>query len=171
MTSPVTKFSESSNPYAAPPATGRWAPEQPESKDYWRRKLAMRWAALLGVAAFLTGVMSRFVRPMIPGPVHYEAIASMLVVIAMCVVMLILVIRLPIAQATVAIQSGVLLFWGMHLLGWSSVHGSFWGDMVGVSAACWVVSAIVAQMILFLVAQVVKRLKNQSGRNSTGRGI
>ena len=112
---------------------------------------AVRWrrlAAAVGVAG-ATGVASAFVRPMIAGPIHYEALVSIFIVLPTVCLVLTLSLRdvpwgaalgplvLELAAVCVAFPAGVWLG-----------PGGFADDLLGVMAGFWLIAVLACAGLL-----------------------
>jgi len=82
---------------------------------------------------FVVGAVSSYVRPMISGPVHYEAIVSLLLLVLFFVITLFICLgqERPVKWTSVII----VVTWITYFAGWSLVAQRIWGDLVGVSVA------------------------------------
>ncbi len=110
------------------------------------------WGWVLGgsVIAAAVGVVGRLVRPLITGPVHYEAIAGLVLMIIACVVLLVRFRRFPRPQGIFFYITGTVAVWAAHASGWMLAHGEIWDDVVWLNLACCAVAALVGCVILFL---------------------
>lgn len=132
------------SPYAAPQSM-----ELAESRVETPR--AASWILYSAVVGFIVGVGSRYVRPMISGPVHYESlVAAVLLIVFLAVV----VTRFSGAQlrSLFPVSIGlVVVTWGAYFFGWSIVHGRFWDNLASAASMGALVSLVVVSVILFAV--------------------
>ncbi|QEG38923.1 hypothetical protein [Roseimaritima ulvae] len=108
------------------------------------------WVLGASVIAAIAGVVGRLVRPLISGPVHYEAIVGLVLMILVCVVLLVRFRKFPRPQGIFFYLTGTLAIWAAHVGGWMIAHGEIWADVVWVNLACNAVAALVGCVTLFL---------------------
>lgn len=113
-------------------------------------KTGWRWVLGASVLAATTGVAGRLIRPLITGPVHYEAIATLALMIIVCVVLLVRFRRFPRPQGIFFYITGTIAVWTAHALGWMIVHGEIWDDVVWLNLTCSAVATLVGCVILLL---------------------
>lgn len=137
------------NPYrppeqATPLAVARESSQRPVAK--------IGWAWVLGTSMFAgtMGVVGRLVRPLISGPVHYEAIAGLALMIIACVVLLVRFRRFPRPQGVFLFITGTVAAWTAHAVGWMIAHGEIWDDVVWLNLASSAVAMLVGCVILLL---------------------
>ena len=101
------------------------------------------------VFGLVVGAVSSYVRPMISGPVHFEAIVSLLLLVMFFVVTL--VISLATARPMLWTSVAIVLTWLAYFVGWSLVAQRMWDDMIVVCATGIVCSLTVALPLVFLL--------------------
>jgi hypothetical protein len=92
------------NPYASPQSD----PEPAESfdqPDVDSRLIATRWIAAAAFLALVSGVASRLVRPLFTGPVHYDALIGVALLVVLSAVLLTRFWLLPLRTGAVALPS------------------------------------------------------------------
>ena len=135
---------DNDNPYQSPRSTQR------EAIAIERNVMSPRWIVSFAIAfGFAVGAVSSYVRPMISGPVHYEAIASLLLLTLFFVSSLFICLRTarPIQWAGVVIVLTWITFFG----GWSWVAQRMWDDMAGVCVVGAGFSLAIALPLMFLM--------------------
>lgn len=154
---------DAANPYAAP-LTHSDTVEESTALARTQRNKARRWIAFFGVVALAIGIVSRLVRPMIDGPIHYESIVSGLLLIALCFVLLGLLKSFPFQRALVGLLIGLFAIWCGYFCGWTAVHGSVWDDLIAVAAMMWLVSSLTGSVILYIHKSRTARQKRTPAR-------
>ena len=139
------------NPYAAPHAPT----ELHKSQHRWQRS-AMRWAITNTLLGGIVGAISRYVRPMIDGPIHYEAIVSTILMLLLCAVVAIqFAVVKPFRWRRITVVSALIFAaWLAYSIGWSIVHGSIWDDTIGAMLAGCLVSLVGSLAIFGIVALI-----------------
>ncbi len=94
------------------------------------------------------GIGSRVVRDWISGSVHYEAIAS-LVILVLFSMMLAFGHRRTEGRVWLY-QLEVFSVWAAYLAGWSLVNRSVWTDAVVTFGAWWLACAVVGTLLVAL---------------------
>lgn len=138
------------------PETGPVPSQAPTLPPVARAASAPGWRrpVLIALTGFLIGVVSSFVRPMLSGPMHPEAIGSLM--------LLILIALFGVAHhAGSGPGRGVIVFelemvslWAAFVFGWSLVHGSLWSDFVAFGIVGWLGSAVGGLVLIPLVRSV-----------------
>lgn len=142
----------SGNPYR-PPQTRGATPPRPSADDGDPMAITMGWFALVLIAALLIGAASRTIRPLVPGPVHYEAIGEMMFKAALSIAMLLRVWNMPLLKRLLAYGAGQLCLWGGAITGWSFVHRQIWDDAVKVAVVGWAIATVVGWACLMIPAR------------------
>lgn len=148
----------------------RIAKEAPERSGVWREtkararapKIRSRsWVRLIVVlvAAFIVGMGSRYIRSSFQGPVHWEFIISLTVLL---IGSLYLALRNRSAGSAWIFQLELLALWLAFASGWTAVHGSVWSDLVVVIALYWFGCAVVGALIVTVAK------KSSQGRKARG---
>lgn len=98
------------------------------------------------------GVASRWLRPYanIDG-VHYEALASLIILVAGCFVLIALNRRGQGSLGHLLYQLENFAMWSGFICGWSLMHGAFWEDLIAVSMAWWLGCALFGAASLALI--------------------
>ena len=106
---------------------------------------------------FVVGAVSSYVRPMIGGPVHYEAIVAL----SLIVLFLAVAIAFCLATARPILWTSVVIAmtWFSYFAGWSLMSQRMWDDMIGV---CVVGAGFSLGVVLPLVASL-SWLRNRKG--------
>lgn len=131
------------NPYASPESTQCKA--NPVERSSVSPRPIVSFTIVFGL--FL-GAVSSYVRPMISGPIHFEAIASLFLIILFLVIAMFFCIRTagPLRWMSVV----VVLTWVSYYVSWSLVAQRVWDDMLWLMLAGVAVSLTVALPIVFL---------------------
>ena len=123
---------------------------QREPNSVKRQLVSPHWIVSSAmVFGLVVGAVSSYVRPMISGPVHFEAIVSLLLLVMFFVVTL--VISLATARPMLWTSVAIVLTWLAYFVGWSLVAQRMWDDMIGVCATGIVCSLTVALPLVFLL--------------------
>jgi hypothetical protein len=98
------------------------------------------------VVGFVMGVGSRLLRDAVHGPIHYEAIASLAVLV---------ILSASLAASHRGARTSIWLYeleafslWAAFLSGWSLVHGGVWSDALVAFGAWWLGAAVVGAFIV-----------------------
>ena len=145
-----------SNPYAAPKGSTDEPTVVVRSSAREQRDIARRRIFVAGTLSLIVGMASRLMKPLVSGPVHFEALAAILLNVFFSLVLFGVVRRFPFIRALVALQIGLFVIWFAYLAGWSIMNGGLWDDVVGISAAMWIVSAFVGLGLLFVQKRWLK---------------
>ena len=146
------------NPYASPRnadhAHGSSRPGTP------RPLLWLGFSILFGG---IVGAGSRYVRPLISGPIHYESlVAGLLLVLFSAIVAL----RFSAAPRPVTVVTGlVVASWAAYATAWSVIHGSLWDDLMVAALTGAAVSSVLAMSTIATSRWIVRR-----GRRSVHSG-
>ncbi|WP_404307572.1 hypothetical protein [Neorhodopirellula lusitana] len=115
----------SDNPYASP----RSFQCTSDSEDL--NEITPRWVVLIAlVFGFMNGGVSSYIRPMISGPIHYEAIVSLVLLVLFFFITLLICLATasPVRWTSLVIA----VTWLTYLVGWSLVAQRVFDDMIGV---------------------------------------
>ena len=118
----------------------------------WMRPL------LIVSASWVLGNISRALRTVLNiGGVHYEAVASMVLLVATALALVVHHRSHSPERGQGFYQLEVFALWAGFASGWSMVHGSAWGDLINVSVAGWLGCAIVGGIILIVLKRSARR--------------
>ena len=133
---------DNDNPYQSPRSTQR------KAITVERNAMSPHWIVSFAIAfGFAVGAVSSYVRPMISGPVHYEAIASLMLLTLFFVSSLFICLR----TARPIQWGGIVLTWITFFGGWSWVAQRMWDDMAGVCVVGAGFSLAIALPLMFLM--------------------
>ena len=105
--------------------------------------------AVLTVMGGIVGAVSAYVRPMISGTTHYEAMIALFVVMpAICLAAVVSHRRVPFRWAMFSLHAELAWLWIAFATAWSLVFGHIWDDMVGVTLVYWLGSATIGTALL-----------------------
>ena len=141
------------NPYASPSEL----PSEAKAED----RQAISPNSILAASTifgFAVGAISSYVRPMIPGPIHYEAIASLLLISLFLLIAIFTCLRT--ARPVQWMSLVILLTWLSHFAGWSLVAWRVWADFFAVTAVSIGCSLAIALPLLFFWSR--KRLHKEA---------
>jgi len=142
-----------SNPYRPPRASLEDAtaanPDPPRGSPW-------RVIALVGIAGLAVGVVSRQVRPLIRGPIHYDAVAAMALQVSLALAVVVAFRRRQLPGGILYLNLAIAALWGSFFVGWTVNHGHFWHDFVSVTTAFWIGSASVGSLMLFVLHRLGK---------------
>ena len=140
-------------PTALQPSTSTEQNQRASATDSTREVMWMR-PLLIVCASWVLGNISRALRtPLGVGGVHYEAIVSLVLLIASALALVVYHRSHSPGCGQGFYQLEVLALWAGFASGWSMVHGHAWDDLVVVSVAWWLGCAIVGGIILRLLAK------------------
>ena len=112
-------------------------------------------AVRLIVAMFfgaVAGGISAYVRPMIQGPIHYEMLASMFIVLPLIVLALVISMRrTPWRHVTRHLLFAIFATCFAFTAGWAAVQARMWDDMFWVMLVYGLIAAAVAWLLLFVM--------------------
>ena len=137
-----------SNPYQPPRAKAEHAVKLSEPE---LTGIAWRKICLIGGSGLLVGVTSRLARQLVPGPIHYEAIASMVVLIALVLAVIYAFRRWPLHEALINTDLAITILWGSFFIGWTMIHGEFWGDFILLTAMSWFGSITIGSLLIYVL--------------------
>ena len=128
---------KSPNPYASPASLpDRVASEKAaDSVPRW-----LNWAAI--AFGLTVGGVSRVVRPMIPGPLHYESIVGGLLLVVFAVVVARSYARVD--RSLFPTTIAILVLWTAYAVSWSMVARRLWSDLLVAAAMGTGFSLVVA---------------------------
>jgi hypothetical protein len=115
-----------------------------------RRRQRTRLVIVL-LLALVVGIVARWVRPMITGGVHYEALAAVILLSAVCLVLLLGLRRISYRRAAAVFAIEATALWLCFALGWVIVGWRLWGDLFGVTAMFWVSTVPPGLLVLWLI--------------------
>ena len=135
---------DNDNPYQSPRSTQR------KAIAVERNAMSPHWIVAFAIAfGFAVGGISSYVRPMISGHVHYEAIVSLLLLSLFFVSSLFICLR---TARPVQWTGVVIVFtWITFFVGWSLVAQRMWDDMAGVCVVGAGLSLVIALPLLTLM--------------------
>ncbi|MEE2937189.1 MAG: hypothetical protein VYA84_14485 [Planctomycetota bacterium] len=148
-----------SNPYQPPRVKAEHAVKlsQPEFTGIaWRKILA------IGGSGLLVGVTSRLARQLVPEPIHYEAIAAMVVLIASVLAVIYAFRRWSLYEALINTDLAITMLWGSFFIGWTIIHGEFWDDFILLAAMSWLGSITIGSLLIY----VLKFIRTKSSTES-----
>ena len=138
-----------SAPARAPEATPEIPRPQPASQPSLASLLIR--ACVVIVVGFALGAMSRVARDWFTGSIHYEAIASLFVLVLLS---LVLALRRPSRGArTWLYQLEVLSLWAAFLSAWSLINWAVWSDAVMTFSAWWLGCAVLGGVLVAIRAR------------------
>ena len=116
---------DNDNPYQSPRSIQR------KAITVERNAMSPLWIVSFAFAfGFAVGAVSSYVRPMISGHVHYEAIASLVLLTLFFVCSLFICRRTARPMQWMGVV--IVLTWITFFIGWSLVAQRMWDDMAGV---------------------------------------
>ncbi len=112
----------------------------------------LSWALSISVFGLGLGMAERWVRPMITGPVHYEALIGLLLKIIVCLLVLGMHLRYqPRKTALLSLQISYFGFWWSCMVGWTFVNKLIFDDLLFVMGLCWFISALIGGIVVFVM--------------------
>lgn len=142
------------NPYASPEQAEHAEDALPDGTPP-----TLVWAILSVAVGFAVGAGSRYVRPMIPGPVHYESLVAGILLVIFAAVTAIRFSLLQGRPRLAIILALVVVTWLTYAIGWFLVHGRFWDNLAFAACMGAVVSSVVALVTLFASRLVTSWLR------------
>lgn len=149
-------MSDDLNPYASPKAVAADHEASPRRRGAGGpsglppARLVWGWLVGVGMLGCVLGLAGRAVRPFFGGPMHWEAIGTMVLLFALGAGFVLWLWREPRETGLWSYQMGAFALWAGHTLGWSLLHGSLWEDLLIVNAGLWLVSAVVGGLLLLI---------------------
>ena len=116
--------------------------------------LAWKLILTVSIISLLVGLISRYVRPMITGPIHYEMIVAIFIQISLVLGVLWVSRHRPLRDGIISANLAIAAVWGAFFIGGSVVHGTVWGDVVGLTAVFWVASAIFGSLAMYALHRI-----------------
>ncbi len=124
--------------------------------------IAWRKLCLMGCSGLFVGVTSRLARQLVPGPIHYEAIAAMVVLIALVLAVIYTFRRWPLYDALINMDLAITMLWGSFFIGWTIIHGEIWVDFIFLAAMSWFGSTTIGSLLMC----VLKVIRTKSIKGS-----
>lgn len=138
------------NPYASPGSPQQRVASQRAADT------VPRWLILAAIfTGLIVGAASRYVRPMIPGPIHYESLVSGLLLVLFAVALACLCARAN--RSFVPTTVAIIALWSAYAVGWSLVARRIWSDLLVAATMGMFVSLAVALAIAQAVRAMVRR--------------
>ena len=138
-----------SAPARAPEAAAQ-TPRPQSARKHSLASLLIR-ACVVIVVGFALGAISRVARDWFTGPIHYEAVASLFVLV---LISLVLALRRPsLGARTWLYQLEVLSLWAAYLSAWSLVNRAVWSDAVVTFSAWWLGCAVLGGVLVAIRAR------------------
>jgi hypothetical protein len=128
-------------------------------------RLASAWM-YAGSAGFGVGlgIISRMVRPLFDYSIHWEALASIIVLAAIVAVLAVANRQLKPGRGLAMLEAETLLLWAGFAGGWSILEGRLWDDLL-VVCALWCGGCGIGGAALLAVARRVWPAKQWPTRN------
>ena len=111
----------------------------------------------------IVGFVSRTVRPLIDGPIHYEAIAEMGFKMLVSILLLWVSIRSKAERPIQWLAIAILALWLGSTLGWSAAERGVWTDYLVVNA----IYGLLTLAIAVAIARWLRKRKNARGYEQT----
>jgi hypothetical protein len=142
------------NPYASPQNL-----EQMESSFRGQTPQTAMWLIFSTIFGFAVGAGSRYVRPMITGPVHYESLVAGILLILYLVMAS---VRFSAADHHPRfVMALVVVIWGSYFTDWSIVHGHVWGNLVFAALMGALASLIIVVLAMAAARWVFSRARSR----------
>ena len=145
------------NPYASPKAIvaadheARPPRRQVEvASKLHPARLVWGWLVGVGMLGCALGLAGRAARPFFGGPMHWEAVGTLVLLFVLCAGFIRWLWREQRQAGLLSYQIGAFALWAGHTLGWSLLHGFLWEDLLIVNAGSWLVSAVVGGLFLLI---------------------
>ncbi len=148
------------NPYQPPQAAVDQVAE-PVKPTPMSRVVAVGWIVTFAAGGFLIGLISRTVRPYISGPVHYEMLVALGLLIGLALAAIYRFRALQYIRGLMFLNLALFALWAAFATGWSLIDRRLWDDLIGMAAALWLGSAVIGS-ILLKVLQVYKQHQRTS---------
>ena len=123
--------------------------------------------------ALVVGAAARLIRPLIDGPIHYEALGAVVLLCTACLLLLLGLRRIAYRRGALVYVIECSAVWACFAIGWIAVNGRVWDDILAVSGVYWV-GTVFPGLLLLLAVQRVRppRLSmNCPGCNYDLRGL
>lgn len=141
------------NPYQSPavpettkPGTKSAAEEMPSRTSV----LLLPMSIVIG--SMLVGIMSCLIRPYIDnGGLHYDALASVVILIAACLALVIHNRHHFGLLGHLLYQMENVALWGGYAGSWTLVYGSIWDDLWITCIGCGLVTAVLGSILLAII--------------------
>jgi hypothetical protein len=137
--SPVPARSQTRAP-SMPPAVPMPAPASALPQSAPARASTHLRPVVIVVGSVLFGMLSRAMRAMVPGQVHYDAIIELAVMLAFAAWLAIDHRR---RGGVVGFELENLALWSGWTCGWLLIHGQIWGDLLSLGFMAWLGCAVI----------------------------
>ena len=139
-------YLETRTPSSTPVQASPRPPAPPSPPTFGRPSAILVRATAVVAIGFILGAASRVIRDAIPGPVHYEAIVSLAVLV---VVSALLAFSHRRARNSMWVyQLEVFSLWAAFESGWSLVNGGIWSDALFAFGAWWLGCAVLGAVLV-----------------------
>jgi hypothetical protein len=140
-----------SNPYQPPESPV----ERVRQEDIWPSSgLAWRPLLLMALMGLLVGFVSRSVRPMITGPIHYEMIGVIFWQGSWILASLVVFWKMGLRRGILHVNLGIAAIWWAFFLGWSIRHRGVWDDLIGMTITFWIGSSAIGSLAMSALCSV-----------------
>ena len=150
-------MSDDLNPYASPKAVvasdhearplrrGAEGPSGlPSARLFWG------WLVGVGMLGCVLGLASRAVRPFFGGPMHWDAMVTLVLLFVLSAGFVLCLWREQRKAGLLSYEIGAFALWTGHTLGWSLLHGFLWEDLLMLNAGSWLASAVLGGLLLLI---------------------
>ena len=150
-----------SNPYRPPSELESLSPSildgfEDDPDPPFSRMIVLPFAC--GGSGAVTGVVSRLCRPLIGGPIHYEAIAALLILVTFSLVLVFVnrTTRPKLAHLLFQLENFSLSVG--FACGWTIIQRGIWSDFIFVSLAQLACTALVGSLLLLGFQRLRRRM-------------
>ena len=112
------------------PASIRYASDQYK----WSRVF------ILLAVSLVIGIICGFLRNKISGPIHFETLIAMIVMVAICIILLITLMRVPFAASAKMLCIEISIAWILFGIGWVIGRSEVHSDLPSVIVMSWVLA-------------------------------
>ena len=99
------------------------------------------------------GIAARAIRPHLSGPVHYEALVSLVVLSAACLVLLLGLRRISYWRAALVFIIEMTALWACFVIGWIIIERQLVEDLFAVIGLFWASTVAPGLLVLWLIQQ------------------
>jgi hypothetical protein len=120
-----------------------------EHKSSSSENLTVRQFVALLSLGWGSGHLSERIRPFLAvGRFHVEALAALVLLVAVSSLLLRKAVRDRTAGANARLQLNLFALWASYVSGWSAAHGEMWEDIVVAFGGWWLGCSVVGAMLV-----------------------
>ena len=105
---------------------------------------------ILLAVSLVIGIICGFLRNKITGPIHFETLIAMIVMVSICIIMLITLVRVPFVTSAKMLCIEISIAWILFGIGWVIGRSEVHSDLQSVIVMSWLCTLLPSLLILWL---------------------